>query len=227
MQTPKPTTTSSTPPNPKVSPKPIMATRNTKSVATKSIPPAKQTKPNRQAVAQRPSVPLKRDWQQFRQLVDEHKIQRLFHFTDRRNLESIRKHGGLFSWSYCDDHGITIPFPASNDLSKALDVRKGLQDFVRLSFNAHQPMMYVVQSRGVNPFVLEISPEVIYWLETQFSDINATSNGANVGPTIQDFQRINFTLAIPGNWTTPAEKALIQAEVLVKTKIPIQFIRNI
>jgi len=88
-------------------------------------------------------------------------------------------------------------------------------------------MMYVVQSRGVDPLILEISPEVIYWLETQFSDVNATANNANVGPSLQDFQRINFNLALQGNWQTPEEKAQIQAEVLVKMTIPIHFIRNI
>lgn len=226
VRTPKATTSNPPAPSQEVSAKPSVITRHN-AVATNSVQTARHSPAKHQAVAQRPPVALKSDWQQFQQLIDRHRIHTLFHFTDRRNIDSIRRHGALFSWSYCDHHGINIPVPASNDLSKALDLRKGLQDFVRLSFNPSQPMMYVAQSRGVIPFVLEISPEVIYWLETQFSDINATSNGANVGPTIQDFQRINFTLAIPGNWTTPAEKAQIQAEVLVKTKIPIDFIRNI
>jgi hypothetical protein len=88
-------------------------------------------------------------------------------------------------------------------------------------------MMYVAQGRGVVPVVLEISPEVIFWLHTQFSNVNATANNASIGSSIQDFKNINFPLALSGNWTTAEEKAFIQAEVLVKTKLPIQFIRNI
>jgi hypothetical protein len=200
-----------------------------KPVAARQISPSTssaRTPPPPAKVAATP-IPRKPDWQDFQRLLTKRNIQTLYHFTDRRNLPSIRQHGGLYSWSYCEQHHIAIPFPASNDLSKALDVRKGLQDFVRLSFNPCQPMMYVAQGRGVVPVVLEISPEVIFWLHTQFSNVNATANNASIGSSIQDFKNINFPLALSGNWTTAEEKAFIQAEVLVKTKLPIQFIRNI
>lgn len=32
----------------------------------------------------------------------------LYHFTSRRNLESIKRQGGLYSWWYMHQHGITI-----------------------------------------------------------------------------------------------------------------------
>ena len=180
--------------------------------------------------ALRPRVPTmarKPNWRDFEKLVVEKKIKTLYHFTDKRNILSIKKHGGLYSWSYCAAHKITIPVPASNDLSKSLDTQKGFEDYVRLSFNPFQPMMYVVKKKGVHPVVLEISPEVIYWLDTQFSNINATANNAIVGSTISHFKNINFPLALQGDWTTQDEKSLIQAEVLIKTKLPIHFIKNI
>jgi hypothetical protein len=173
------------------------------------------------------AVPRKPDWHDFEKLVVEKKITALYHFTDKRNIPSIKKHGALYSWSYCIANKITIPNSASNELSKSLDAWKGLEDFVRLSFNPSQPMMYVAKKKGVDPFILEIAPEVIYWLETQFSNVNATANNAIVGSFIQHFRNINFDFALQGNWNTPEEKAFIQAEVLVRTKLPIHFIRNI
>jgi len=172
-------------------------------------------------------IQRKADWKDFNKIVTSRNIRTLYHFTDKRNIQSIKQQGALYSWFFCDTHSIAIPFPASNDLSKNLDVRKGLEDFVRLSLNPDQPMMHVVRYRGIDPYILEISPEVIYWLDTQFSNVNATANNSIIGSSLPHFQNINFYIALGTNWTTPEEKAQYQAEILVKTKIPIQFITNI
>ena len=29
-------------------------------------------------------------------------VEKLYHFTDRENLESIKKNGGLYSWDFCE-----------------------------------------------------------------------------------------------------------------------------
>lgn len=49
------------------------------------------------------------NWNDFKEILDQHHITRLYHFTDRDNLESIIKNGGLFSWADCDEKGIKIP----------------------------------------------------------------------------------------------------------------------
>lgn len=38
----------------------------------------------------------------------------LYHFTSRRNLESIKRPGGLYSWWYMDQHGILIKLYIEN-----------------------------------------------------------------------------------------------------------------
>ena len=38
------------------------------------------------------------NWNDFKEILDQHHITRLYHFTDRDNLESIIKNGGLYSW---------------------------------------------------------------------------------------------------------------------------------
>jgi len=171
----------------------------------------------------------KEDWQEFENIIIQEGINRLYHFTDRSNLDSIIKYGGLFSWYTCEIKGINIPVPGGNELSRDLDIRKNIQDYVRLSFNKKQPMLYVAQREGriINPFFLEISPEVIFFKNTLFSDENATANSAIIGGKLEDFQRINFKFAKSGEWSDELEKKYVQAEVLVKSHIPIKFIKNL
>ena len=35
---------------------------------------------------------------EFQNIINRHNIKKLYHFTDFDNLESIIKHGGLYSW---------------------------------------------------------------------------------------------------------------------------------
>ena len=50
----------------------------------------------------------KSNWQEYKAVLDEQKIAKLYHFTDRDNLESIIKNGGLYSWMECERKGIKI-----------------------------------------------------------------------------------------------------------------------
>ena len=76
---------------------------------------------------------LKSDYLSFMQVLRENGIVYLYHFTDRRNLASIRKHGGLYSWAYCGSHGITIPYAGGNSSSRSNECREGLQESAKLS----------------------------------------------------------------------------------------------
>ncbi len=39
----------------------------------------------------------KQNWLEFKQILEQQGIQKLYHFTDRENLESIIRNGGLYS----------------------------------------------------------------------------------------------------------------------------------
>ncbi|MBD5355443.1 MAG: DUF4433 domain-containing protein [Bacteroides sp.] len=167
----------------------------------------------------------------FKELIDFHNIKKLYHFTDRDNLKSIIENGGLYSWADCETKGIQITKPGGGDLSKALDRRDNLQNYVRVSFTTEHPMMYVAMNDGriTNPVILEINPEVIYDSETKFADRNATRNGANVGGTFDDFKKIHFnSIKAKKHFDLDAdEQPFFQAEILVKNFIPIDKILNI
>lgn len=51
------------------------------------------------------------DYHSFQEILDLHGIKKLYHFTDRDNLESIIKQGGLYSWADCEAKNIRIPKP--------------------------------------------------------------------------------------------------------------------
>ena len=128
----------------------------------------------------------------------------LYHFTDYRNLKSIRRHG-LMSWPRL--HKKKIPhYPASNKLSRDLDRQKGLQDYVRLCKSPDHPMAYIAKKEGriSNYAWLRIDLSAVQLALTKYSNENATKNGAVVNANLSTF----------------LESQDRQAEVLVFKKLP-------
>lgn len=135
----------------------------------------------------------------------------LLHFTDKRNLRSIWRHG-LLSWELLESKGIKH-FAASTALSRRLDTRAGLGDYVRLCRSNRHPMAYRAQCEGrVGKLVwLEIDPGVVRWRSTRFSDLNATDSSATVGSDADIFY----------------ESDDLQAEVMIETALSIRWILNL
>ena len=173
----------------------------------------------------------KSNWQEFKAILDQQGIKKLYHFTDRDNLESIIKNGGLYSWGDCEDKGIKIAKPGGGLLSRDLDRKDSLQHYVRVSFTTQHPMMYVAMQDGrlSNPVILEIDPEVIYWNDSKYANVNATRSGARKGGSIDDFKSIHFqSVKARKHFDLPEEEQpYFQAEVLVKNFIPLEYIKNI
>lgn len=158
-------------------------------------------------------------------------ITKLYHFTDRSNIQSIIDNGGLYSWWSCEAKSIKINRPGGSSQSRSLDSYKGLGNYVRLSFTRNHPMMYVAQSDGRinNPVILEIDLSIVNLSTTKFSDRNATKNGAIIGTGFDGAQHIHFSVVTQRDHFNlmPYEKEFYQAEVLVLEKVPISYIKNI
>ena len=173
----------------------------------------------------------KSNWQAYQAIIEQQNITKLYHFTDRDNLQSIIQNGGLYSWADCEEKGIVISKPGGSDSSRSLDSRDGLQHYVRVSFVTQHPMMYVAMNEGriSNPVLLEIDPQVIYWNGSKYADRNATKNGARVGGNLEDFKAIHFSAVKAQKHfdLDDDEQKFYQAEVLVKNFIPLEYIRNI
>lgn len=173
----------------------------------------------------------KPDWQQYQIVLNNNNINTLYHFTDRSNLLSIKRHGALYSWHYCVRNNIDIPMPGGDDLSRLLDRRYNLQNYVRVSFTRNHPMMYIAlnQNRINNPVILEIDTEVVFWKNSKYANKNATRKDVSIGSEIDDFKRIKFNFVKLNKHfdLDESDKPFYQAEVLVLEKIPIEFIKNI
>ena len=111
------------------------------------------------------NLTFKKNWMDYFRVMKLNNVEKLYHFTDRENLESIKKNGGLYSWDFCEKNNLSISKPGGDELSRSLDKRYGLENYVRLSFSRNHPMMHVAksQNRINNPIILEIDPEVIFW----------------------------------------------------------------
>lgn len=125
-------------------------------------------------------------------------ITKLYHFTDRANVQSIIDNGGIYSWQACDRNGITIKKPGGSVTSRSLDAYRGLGNYVRLSFSRNHPMMYAAKNDGriSDPVILEIDLSVAGLSSTKFSDRNATRNGAIIASGYDGAKNIHFTIVI-------------------------------
>ena len=170
----------------------------------------------------------KANWRDFQRVLQENGISEFFHFTDFQNLKSIKENNGLFSWHYADSNGIVINFPGGDTLSRDLDKRYGLQDFVRVSFCSDHPMQFRLEQRGRNLILLKIDIEVAYYENTIFCNINATDSSHKKGNNLKDLERVKFS-ATKRNFVNRDDPDFKyhQAEVLVKTWIPLEHITNI
>lgn len=171
------------------------------------------------------SSELKEDWQSFKQVLDDNHVQYLYHFTDVRNIQSIKKHGGLLSWHYCHTHGITIPCQGGDDVSRELDKKYGLEDYVRLSFCDEHPMAFRLKQSGSNIVILRIKVDVALLKDTQFSNMNAADKRHTHGKNLAHLQMVDFD-ATRKHFLKSDDPNFKphQAEVMVKTFIPLKYI---
>jgi hypothetical protein len=173
----------------------------------------------------------KTDWLDYQRILNQHNIHTLYHFTDISNIPSIKQNGGLLSWHYCINNGISIPRPGGDELSRNLDTRRGLENYVRVCFTKNHPMLFIVKNKGriPNPVILEINPEIILQKGTKYSSQNATRAGASIGETLVYFKLIEFDVVKQLNHfdLTEDQKPYYQAEILVPVKIPLEYITNI
>ena len=147
----------------------------------------------------------------------------LFHFTDASNVESIRKHGLLSASSITKQELVSTM--NSDELSRNLDQACGLQDYVRLSFNANNPMRFVAvkEKRVTRPVIVVIKLEVVSRSGVLFSDCNATRKDAVISPRPEV---VSFDVVKASNQFEVKQslRHLYQAEVLVPSPLPPEFI---
>jgi hypothetical protein len=161
-------------------------------------------------------------------------IPRLYHFTDRRNLDSIRAQGGLHPLSNLVKRGVNIPAPGGNQWSRDADELKGMGRYVHLCFRSNHPMEFLARQDGRigDSIFLEIHPSVMQFAGVMFTPDVSNKAGVQAVPIAQATELIDFeVLYTRTDWSDQAiQQRLKQAEkyeVLVPCHIPLTHIRNI
>jgi hypothetical protein len=72
----------------------------------------------------------------------------LYHFTDARNIPSIKEHGGIYSLEQCEALGIEIAVPGGDENSQQSDRDNGMDAYVHLCLRNEHPMEYKARSDG-------------------------------------------------------------------------------
>jgi hypothetical protein len=92
-------------------------------------------------------------------------------------------------------------------------------------------MLYIALAEGrlYDYVIFEITPDVIFYTETKFSNINAASNEADISSDINFFLNLPFRSFHNKKYSYLSEqsKKNYQAEVLVKKNIPTTQILNL
>ncbi len=103
-------------------------------------------------------------------------INRLYHFTDRRNLPEINRLGGI--WSTAALHrGKFEFFPGGNQWSLDQDISTGMDEWVHLCWDRHHHMEYNITARDkeIKLFYLEIDRMILYEPDVMFTPKVANS----------------------------------------------------
>jgi len=107
----------------------------------------------------------------------------LYHFTDADNLESIGKHG-ILSTEQRENQGIKPCHRGGNKVSHDADKKKGIENFVCLSFTNEHPLAHVAETEGriTNPLNLKINPEILLANDVRFADGVANASATILTP---------------------------------------------
>lgn len=158
----------------------------------------------------------------------------LYHFTDRRNLDSIRARGGLHPYSLLVQKGIAIPAPGGNDWSHDADAISGVDGDVHLCFRNHHPMEFAARKDGRigDTIFLQINAAVLNLPGVRFTHDVANKRGVIPIPIADAEMSVDFeVLYTRTDWNDPAIATRLQqaekCEVLVPHVIPLKYIRNI
>jgi hypothetical protein len=157
----------------------------------------------------------------------------LYHFTDIRNIPSIKEHG-LLSLAELKRRSIEIPAAGGNQWSHDADCRMGLAEYVHLCFFNQHPMEFIAKRDGrINESAfLKINPIVLQWEGVRVTLEVANKSGTKLLTLAQAMEEIDSEIMCKWtDWSNPDVQERRQMakkyEVLVPNIIPIEFIMGI
>jgi hypothetical protein len=154
---------------------------------------------------------------------------KFFHFTDTRNLPSIRE-SGLLSMKSIRANQVVVA-PGGNSWSLDADRRTGMDDFVHLCFFNEHPMEFLALKDGriQESRFLRISPEVLLAGGVLITDMVSNRADANPKPAEEMIDKLDLEVIYTRtDWKDPKIQMRLRAarrcEILVPKSIPLKFI---
>ena len=148
---------------------------------------------------------------------------RFYHFTDKKNLESIRKHG-LYCTGELRRSGMFPNVVTGGDAnSLASDVQKGTDGYACLCFTRGHPMCHVATAAGrIDPVWLEVSPEVIKLPGVMITNAPSNQHGVERIAAAQALDQIDLPIIYTRmDWTVPEIKARLDIADKYEILIPL------
>jgi hypothetical protein len=166
------------------------------------------------------------------QFLERFSIKSFYHFTDTRNLPSIKSRGGLIPWSQVKG---SVVAPGGNDWSHEADAIKGQDDYVHLCFLPEHPMEFVARRDGriLESRFLRIDPSIIHRPGILFCPDVANKSGVGMLGLAEAVGQMDFEViaAAHRQWLDPAaferKKRASRYELLVPGTIPLSQISGI
>ena len=155
----------------------------------------------------------------------------LHHFTDIRNLPSIRELGGLYSRHQLQTKGVVDFRPGGNQWSLDADAMVGMDRYVHLSLRTNHALEHLARQDGRIERTLWLYIDAKRVFETDgvlYSYGVSNKSGMKICPVDEAAEDIDFqVLYTRTDWHDPEINArLCQAElceVLVPDHVPIEF----
>jgi hypothetical protein len=157
----------------------------------------------------------------------------LFHFTDTRNIPSIKQHG-LLSLRELKRRDIVVSAFGGNEWSHDEDERRGLDDFVHLCLRRSHPMEYKAKKDGrlLETKFMRISPSVLLEPGVMFTDQVANKAGCQPFDWEQAKEKLDWQVLLTRtDWKDAAIRERLQTaskyEVLVPRQVAVDHIGGI
>ena len=168
------------------------------------------------------------------EFLTKYKVRSFFHFTDRRNLESIRDHGGLLCLDELRRRGVVVQAPGGNEWSHEADRIKNLDKFVHLVF--HERASDAVSGRegrqDPDVAVPQIDASVLHDPGVRLTADVANKSGVEVLAFAEALQVMDFKVLYEHtDWRDPVVKERLKIakkyELLVPRQVPLDLIRGL
>ncbi len=166
-------------------------------------------------------------------LLKKYSCDTIYHFTDRKNLESIKNNGGLYSLAKINEMKLKDVSYISNDWSQDADRSKGIDSYVHLCFvQGEHPMAFNAIENGKDIVWIEINSEVLNSAGVLYTNDIANKSGVilldnEAAKEKLDIEAICKFLPFNVEGNRERKVATYKYEILIPNFVPLSFIRNI